>query len=53
MTTTLQHPDALIIVEDSNGKRTISVEPRDPLFSPVLKCVTNYPLELIEHVLRI
>jgi 2-polyprenyl-3-methyl-5-hydroxy-6-metoxy-1,4-benzoquinol methylase len=53
MSTVLSHPDASIRVEESNGKRAISVEPRDGLFTPVKKWVTDYPLELIEHVLRI
>jgi 2-polyprenyl-3-methyl-5-hydroxy-6-metoxy-1,4-benzoquinol methylase len=53
MSTILTHPDASIRVEECNGKRAISVEPRDGLFTPVKKWVTDYPLELIEHVLRI
>ncbi len=49
----LTHPDALICIEETYGKRAISVEPRDGLFTPVRKWVTDYPLELIEHVLRV
>jgi hypothetical protein len=51
--TILSHPDGSIRVEESNGKRAISVEPRDGLFSPIKQWVTEYPLELIEHVLRV
>jgi 2-polyprenyl-3-methyl-5-hydroxy-6-metoxy-1,4-benzoquinol methylase len=53
MSTILTHPDASILVEESNGKRAISVEPRDGLFTPIRKCETDYPLELIEHVFRV
>jgi len=53
MSTVLTHPDASIRVEERNGKRAISVEPRDGLFTPIKKWVTDYPLELIEHVLRV
>ena len=53
MTTVLTHPDASIRLEESDGKRVISVEPRVSLFTPIRKWVTNYPPELIEHVLRI
>ena len=51
MSTVLTHPEASIRVEDSNGKHAISVKPRDGLFTPIKKCVTDYPLDLIEHVL--
>jgi 2-polyprenyl-3-methyl-5-hydroxy-6-metoxy-1,4-benzoquinol methylase len=53
MSTVLTHPDGSIRVEDANGKRAISVEPRDGLFTPIKQWITEYPLELIEHVLRI
>jgi 2-polyprenyl-3-methyl-5-hydroxy-6-metoxy-1,4-benzoquinol methylase len=53
MSNILTHPDALIRVDEINGKRAILVELREGLFSPVRKWVTNYPLELIEHVLRV
>ncbi len=49
----LTHPDALIRVEEVNGKRVIMVEPKNGLFTPEKKWVTDYPLELIEHVLRV
>jgi SAM-dependent methyltransferase len=49
----LAHPDALIRVEERNGKRAISVEPREGLFTPIKNWVTDYSLELIEHVLRV
>jgi SAM-dependent methyltransferase len=53
MRTVLSHPDASIRVEESNGKRAISVEPREGLFTPIKQWATDYPLELIEHVLRV
>jgi len=54
MSTILNHSDASIHVEeDDNGKRAISVEPRYGLFTPIKRLVTDYPLELIEHVLRV
>jgi SAM-dependent methyltransferase len=53
MSNILTHPDASIHVEESNGKRAISVEPRAGLFTPTRQWVTGYPLELIEHVLRV
>jgi SAM-dependent methyltransferase len=53
MSTILTHPDGSIHVEKENGKLKITVEPRNGLFIPIKKCVTAYPLELIEHVLRV
>jgi len=53
MGTVLTHPDASICIEERNGKLTISVEPRDGLFTPTKKWTTEYPLELIEHILRV
>lgn len=53
MNTILTHPDASIRIEESNGKRAITVEPRSGLFTPIRKWITGYPLELIEHVLRV
>ncbi len=53
MKSTLTHPDASIQVVESNGKRAISVEPRAGLVVPQREWETNYPLELIEHVLRV
>ena len=53
MSNILTHPDALIRVEEVNGKRVIMVEPKNGLFTPERKWVTDYPLELIEHVLRV
>jgi SAM-dependent methyltransferase len=40
-------------VEPINGRNVISVELRGDLYSPRLQTVTAYPLELIEHVLRV
>jgi len=53
MSVILTHPDASIRVEETDGKRAISIEPRGGLFIPVRKWATDYPLELIEHVLRV
>ncbi|MEJ2071595.1 MAG: class I SAM-dependent methyltransferase [Syntrophobacterales bacterium] len=53
MNNVLTHPDASISVEESNGKLAISVEPRSGLFALKKKWVTDYSLELIEHVLRV
>jgi SAM-dependent methyltransferase len=53
MSTVLTHPDASILVEEDKGKHAISVEPRNGLFTPIKTCITDYPLELIEHVLSI
>ena len=53
MNTILTHPDASIYVEESHGSRMISVQPRDGLFTPVREWKTKYPLDLIEHVLRV
>ncbi len=49
----LTHPDARIWIEDCRGTCRIAVEPRDGLFTPVRTWETRYPLELIEHVLRV
>lgn len=53
MSTVLSHPDGSIRIEECNGKRAISVEPRHGVFTPRKKWLTDYPLELIEHVLRV
>jgi 2-polyprenyl-3-methyl-5-hydroxy-6-metoxy-1,4-benzoquinol methylase len=53
MDTTFTHPDASIHIRKELGRHTISVEPRNGLFTPVKKCVTDYSLELIEDVLRV
>jgi len=53
MGTILSHPDGSIRIDEVNGQRAISVELRDGLFSPATTWVTNYTLELIEHVLRV
>jgi 2-polyprenyl-3-methyl-5-hydroxy-6-metoxy-1,4-benzoquinol methylase len=43
----------LIYVEEVSGKRAILIEPRDGLFTPIKKWVTDYPFELIEDVLLV
>jgi SAM-dependent methyltransferase len=53
MTAMLNHADALIRVDEDNGKRAIAVEPRHRPFTPIRKWITAYPLDLIEHVLRV
>jgi 2-polyprenyl-3-methyl-5-hydroxy-6-metoxy-1,4-benzoquinol methylase len=53
MAVVLHHPDASIRIEPSHGKHGIVVEPRDGLFTPVRSWATHYPVELIEHVLRV
>jgi SAM-dependent methyltransferase len=53
MSTTLNHPDGTVRVEETAGKRAISVEPRDSVFTPIREWTTAYPLDLIEHVLRV
>ena len=53
MSAILTHPDASIQIEESDGKRSISVEPGNGLFTPSREWVTDYSLELIERVLRV
>jgi 2-polyprenyl-3-methyl-5-hydroxy-6-metoxy-1,4-benzoquinol methylase len=53
MSVMLNNPDASIRLDEDNGKRAITVEPRDGLFTPIKKWITAYPLDLIEHVLRV
>jgi 2-polyprenyl-3-methyl-5-hydroxy-6-metoxy-1,4-benzoquinol methylase len=53
MSSVLTHLDASVRIEARDGTRAISVRPRDGLFTPITTCVTRYPAELIEHVLRV
>lgn len=53
MSNILPHPDGPVRVEEIDGMRAITAEPRDGLFSPQREWTTHYPLELIEHVLRV
>ena len=53
MRTILTHPEGSVHIEENNGKRAITVDTRDGLFSPIEKCITEYPLKLIEDVLRV
>ena len=53
MSTILNHADASIRIDESNGKNSISIQPRDGLFVPTTRWLTAYPVELIEHVLRV
>jgi len=53
MTTTLEHPKATVHIVKLDGQRSkISVDPKADLFVPTRECLTRYPLDLIEHVLR-
>jgi len=49
----LNHPDGTVRVEETAGKRAIRVEPRESVFTPIREWTTAYPLDLIEHVLRV
>lgn len=54
MNTVLHHADASVRIEEcGRGKRRISVEPPSDLFVPVKTWETAYPVDLIEHVLRV
>lgn len=53
MNAVLTHPDAVVRVEESDGKLAILVEPRAGLFTPTKQWVTSYPLGLIKHVLEV
>jgi SAM-dependent methyltransferase len=53
MSTILNHPDGTVRVEETGSKRAISVEPRASVFTPIREWTTAYPLDLIEHVLRV
>ena len=51
----IEHPEAAIEIVDSvNGKRQITVRPVSFSLSPLDTCIqTDYPLELIEHILKV
>jgi 2-polyprenyl-3-methyl-5-hydroxy-6-metoxy-1,4-benzoquinol methylase len=51
--TTLNHPDGSVHIEEINGRRAVSVEPREGIFTPTKQWITNYSRDLIEHVLRV
>jgi SAM-dependent methyltransferase len=53
MSTILNHPDGTVRVDETGGQRAIRVEPRNSVFTPIRKWITAYPLDLIEHVLRV
>lgn len=54
MTTVLDHPDAIVRIEEcGGGRREISVEAKDRAFIPVRRWETAYPPDLVEHVLRV
>lgn len=50
---TLPHPQAVIRVQERNGKRLVSVDPSPGVFVSTKSWATSYPVELIEHILRI
>ena len=49
----LDNSEALVQVSPDGDKRAISVQMRDGRFSPATSWLTDYPLDLIEHVLRV
>lgn len=49
----LAHPDAAIRIEETLGRRTIRVAPRNGVFAAARDWSTAYPVELIDHVLRV
>jgi 2-polyprenyl-3-methyl-5-hydroxy-6-metoxy-1,4-benzoquinol methylase len=51
--TVLNHPDGAVRIDEVDGRNVITVEPRPGVFSPRRNCVTSYPLDLIEHVVRV
>lgn len=53
MRSVLTVPNASIRIEEANGKREISIEPKEGLFVSTRTWVTAYPCELIEHILRV
>ena len=54
MITVLNHRDASVRIEESGaGMRRIAVEARNGAFVPVRSWETAYPVDLIEHVLRV
>ncbi len=53
MKTTLTHPSGSVEVVDADGVRTITASPNPGLFCPFRTWRTKYPLELIDHVLRV
>jgi SAM-dependent methyltransferase len=55
MSTILHHPDGFVRIErmDAGRKYKLSVEPKDGLFVPFRTWETAYPLDLIEHILRV
>ena len=53
MTTILTHPNAKVTIEENGGQRAISVASTDGTRISRDKCITDYPLELIEQILRV
>src|SRR5437667_9960913 len=54
MTTVLNHRDCSVRIEETgSGARKIVVEARDRAFVPVCSWETAYPVDLIEHVLKV
>lgn len=53
MTTTIDHPDAEIHIEDLGEKRSISVIPKGDYYVPIKKWETKYPMDLIQKILSI
>lgn len=53
MPTVLTYDDASITVEENNGKRRITVDPKNGFFVRTKRWETNYPVDLIEQILRV
>ena len=54
MATVLDHPDVSVRVEESgNSKNLVSVAAKGDTFVPIRSLETAYPVDLIEHVLRV
>ena len=49
----IDQPDAEVRVEDRDGRRAISVKMKNGRFTPASAWTTDYPLDLIEHVLAV
>lgn len=52
-TTVLDHPDARIRIEEDAAARVVDVTPQSGVFTAARRWSTAYPLELVEHVLRV
>jgi len=53
METILDHPQAVVRITGGGGRLTVTVEPKVGVVVAIRHCETGYPLDLIEHVLRV